>query len=1147
MGAILKNCPLFILNVFCKENKHVYFYRARMIRLLKNRIVLDTVCIGVLFIFFLYGCTAVDKDIKFTLLSSSHTQVNFVNEVVDTKDLNIQNYGYFYDGGGVAIGDINNNGLPDIYFVGNEVENKLYLNKGDFVFEDITESAGVGGDTEGWSTGATMVDINGNGYLDIYVSRVNYRTKTGANQLFINNKDNTFTEMAAEYGLDFKGYSKQAVFFDYNRNGRLDMFLLNHSFHSERTRGRAETLRAVQDTLAGDRLFRNDGDRFIDVTLEAGIYSSALGYGLGVAVSDINQNGWADIYVGNDYHEDDYLYINNGDGTFTEALKSSINHTSKSSMGNDIGDLTNNGNVDIISLDMLPEENDVLKRSGIIDPYERIRTHLNFGFKPKHSHNTLQINRGNAPDGTPVFSEIGYFAGVAKTDWSWATLIFDMDNDGWKDIYVANGMVGRPTDIDYNLKLQERVNQISVSDDIEEEYLDLIDEMPPIKIPNYAFKNNGDLTFTNMADEWGLRQPAYSSGAAYADLNNNGRLDLVVNNVNMPPFIYRNNSELNEKSHFLQVKLNGEGLNTSGIGSKVVLYHEDHLFYQEQMPTRGFQSSVDHVLHFGLGRYTDIDSLIVIWPDQSWQTIYDIPVNDRLELNQDQASGEFNYDHFHDSYDKALLENITEGIALDYTHQENSYNDFRREPSLPYKLTTAGPALAAGDVNGNGLDDLFIGGAHGQAGRLFIQQPDGSFISSEENSELFRADQDSEDVSAIFFDANGSGLNDLYVVSGGNQVFGSEEMLRDRLYINEGDGQFRKTADKLPEFYENGSVVAAADINGNGHNDLFVGTRRAFDYGVNPRSYLLQNDGNGFFEDVTDEIAPELREAGMITDAAWAQLSDGEYPDLVLAGEWMPITIFGYDGETFSRVAEHSGLEQTNGLWFSLLVDDFSQNGKPDIIAGNFGRNSRLSTSPEKPLRLYTQDFESNGQIASLLAYQNDGEYYPLEPLNEIVRQFTSLNSQITSYYEYSTKTLSEIFGEEIITDADYKEIYTLSSLFIENEGDYSFSKHDLPHEAQFSPVMGIHAGDFNDDGNRDLILAGNLFKVNPSFGGRQDASYGLMLQGNSGDEFKSLSLKSSGLFLRGEVRNITPITTAGDERVFAVARNNGRVQFFRY
>jgi hypothetical protein len=683
--------------------------------------------------FALAGCEKKEDESLLTLLSSSETNITFENNVIDTPQFNILNYLYFYDGGGVAVGDLNNNGLPDIFFVGNMVPNKLYLNKGDFRFEDITEKAGVGGDEGSWSTGVTMADVNGNGYLDIYISRVNYLNKEGPNQLFINNGDLTFTEKAAEYGLDFRGYSTQAVFFDYNNSGRLDLFLLNHSFHGENTYGRAENLRRIHDPKAGDRLFRNDGGSCTDVTGEAGIISSALGYGLGVAVSDINKNGWPDIYVGNDFHEDDYLYMNNGDGTFTESLYKSVGHTSLSSMGNDIGDINNNGYVDIVSLDMMPEDHEIYMRSGGPDLEIIARTKKDFGFGEKNARNTLQINRGLSPDGVPRFSETAFSSGVAKTDWSWAALLMDLENNGYKDLFVTNGMVGRPNDLDFVARVRyNRERQAGGS--VSEDEFELINLMPELKIPNYLFKNHDGQRFSNMAEEWGAGQPAISSGAAYADLNNNGRLDLVVNNTNMQAYIYRNNAPDPEEDNnrYLRVKLNGPEMNSTGIGAKVILYHKEQIFYQENFPTRGFQSSVEHVLHFGLGETPVVDSLMVILPDRRYEVKQQVETNRLIQLDNRDAEGEFDYSRLHRSYDNSLLGNVTGRTAVNFQHRENNFNDFNREPLMPYKLSTQGPALAVADISGNGLDDFYIGGAHRQSGRLFMQQEDGSFRRQED-------------------------------------------------------------------------------------------------------------------------------------------------------------------------------------------------------------------------------------------------------------------------------------------------------------------------------------------------------------------------------------------------------------------------------
>lgn len=1091
---------------------------------------------------FLLACSSEDEK-QFTLLSPAQTNIDFENRVTSTRDFNIINYMYFYDGGGVAAGDLNNNGLPDLFFVGNEEPNKLYFNRGDFQFEDVTEEAGIAGDRGSWSTGVTMADVTGNGYLDIYISRVNYLTKSGPNQFFENNGDGTFTESAADYGIDFEGYSTQAAFFDYNKNGRLDLFILNHSFHSEKTYGPVDVLREINDPKAGDRLFRNDGDRFTDVTEEAGIISSALGYGLGLAISDINKNGWPDIYIGNDFHENDYLYINNGDGTFTESLYESIGHTSGSSMGNDIADITNDGYPDIVSLDMMPDNHNSFMRSGGPDLTVIAEAKANFGFGDKNARNTIQIHRGLAPDGRAVYSELAFSLGLAKTDWSWASLFADFDNSGYKDLFVSNGMVRRPNDLDYIRRVgdfRERSTEGTLSD----EEFESIQFMPSIHIPNYMFKNYGGLRLDNTTEKWGVDQPSYSSGALYADLNDNGTLDLVVSNVNMQAFVYQNNAAVDSLHNYLKVSLSGSQMNSTGIGAKVVLYKNDEIFYQEQYPTRGFQSSVDHVLHYGLGLHTEIDSLLVVWPDDTFQTIYNIPSNQKLKLNHRDADGSFDYSRLHRSYENALIENVTNDLSLGFEHQENTHNDFSQEPLIPYKSSRMGPAVAIGDVTGNGRDDIFIGNAHRNRSGLFLQNENDEFSIS--NETLFTADARYEDVSAHFFDATGNGSLDLYVVSGGGQLFETNELFLDRLYINDGYGNFKRSEGRLPELRNNGSVAVSSDFNGDGSLDLFVGARsRPWYYGVSPENVLLQNDGTGQFQDVTDHAAPGLRDIGMVTDAIWADITGNGYDDLILAGEWMSVTVFENRGENLVNITEDLELNKLSGLWQSIAIDDLNGNGHLDIIAGNFGTNSRLQADVEHPLKLFVYDYDESGYTSGLISRRVDGKDVPFEQLDELLQEFPQLTQQITSYADYASKSIQELFGEEAIDKALTREIRELRSKIFWNNGDGTFDFQPLPVLAQSFPLNAIEIHE-DSEGRKHLLAVGNHYHVKPSMGGGQDAGYGLHMTYEHESGLKALNLQESGFFTEGVGRVVNAVEIGG-EMYYFVGKNNAAPELFRF
>ncbi len=1082
----------------------------------------------------------------FELLSPAATGVTFVNQVPDQDTaLNIINFLNYYDGGGVAVGDIDGDGLPDLYFTSNVGPNRLYRNLGNYRFEDITERAGVA-DPAGWKTGVTMADVNGDGLLDIYVSAMSYLTMHGHNVLYINNGDGTFTDRTKEYGLDFAGYSTQAVFFDYDGDGDLDMYLLNYSAHSERGPS-THPQRELRHPRAGDRLYRNEGGgHFVDVSDQAHIYGGVEGYGLGVVASDVNLDGCPDLYVANDFQENDFLYINNCDGTFTESIATAAGHTSHASMGVDAADFNNDGRPDLMVLDMLPEREDILKTSANADDFSIEQLKLRAGYHPQYSRNTLQLNRGLL-GGAVRFSEIGYLAGVYATDWSWAPLFADLDNDGHKDLFVTNGIYRRPNDLDYLAYVRDPAIQAALATGISPGILRrLTSMMPHVPIANYAFRNNGDLTFTNMAQAWGLAQPGFSNGAAYADLNNSGALDLVVNNLNAPAAIYRNHAREINGNAYLTVVLRGSGANTAGIGAKVVIKHQGTTQLLEQMPTRGFESSVDPRLHFGLGRAQQIDSLTVIWPDRRYQVLTHVAVNRTLTLSQRDAAGRYVYPH--DST-RPLFADVTARLAIDFTHQENSFYDYNREPLLPHLLSTEGPALAVGDVNGDGLDDIYVGGAKWQAGRLFIQQRDGTFRVSQQPA--FQADSLSEDVDAVFFDADGDGHPDLYVVSGGDEFWGDHDALQDRLYINDGHGNFQRDARALPRFSESGGCVAVGDFNGDGHLDLFVGRRVvAGRYGVTPRSYLLENDGTGHFRDVTLERAPGLAEAGMVTSASWTDYDNDGQLDLIVVGEWMPVRVFKQEHGRFVDRTAAAGLAGTEGWWNSVTAVDLNGDGRQDLVLGNLGLNSYLRASATEPARMYLHDFAHNGTQEQIITFYKHGVSYPLAGRDELVRLIAPLGNRYSSYAAFGASRVEDIFAASDLREAKLLEAHLFASAVALNNGDGTFKLQPLPVEAQVAPVNAALAEDFDGDGHVDLLLAGNFYGVPPVLG-RYDASYGLLLRGTGGagggdGRFAAVDLERSGLMIDGQVRRLGLVKRADGGRLIVVARNNDKLQILR-
>ena len=1080
------------------------------------------------------------QEYLFTLLPPSLTNVAFINQLTENEEFNIIEYLYFNNGAGVAAGDINNDGFIDLYFTSNQKSNKLYLNKGNLIFEDITDAAGVAGDGN-WKMGVTMADVNGDGYLDIYVCHVgNYKNLFGKNQLFINQGDLTFRDEAHEYGLDFEGFSTQAAFFDYDLDGDLDMYLLNHSVHTSRSYG-GVSLRSESDLRAGDRLYRHDMTEgkhvFTDVTSRAGIYSSQIGYGLGVNICDINNDGFPDIYVSNDFHEDDYLYINNRNGTFSDKLTEFIAHTTRSSMGNDIGDINNDSFLDIIVLDMLPDNEKIRKQSGGEDDYELFEIKKDFGYYYQYVRNNLQLNLGDG-----LFSEIGLLAGVYSTDWSWSPLFCDVDNDGWKDIFITNGIYRRANDLDYIKFLTGGNRYFPTKDNTNVPNSILYEKMPLHPNINYIFKNNRDLTFLNMAKEWGFDRLSYSNGASYADLDNDGDLDLIVNNINDHAFIYRNNSQNLTGNHFLSVRFKGGGMNTRAIGTRVTIYIDGQKQLLEQFPTRGFMSSVPDVLHFGLGSATNIDSIIVRWPDLSEQVLKNIAADTILILNIADAKKNTVSERKEKEDIKLFRKTIIPG--LEYRHIEDGYTDLHREKLIPHSLSEEGPPIAVGDINGDGLEDLFIGGAKGQPASIFMQNKNGSF--RELDMPIFVRERFSEDIDAAFFDADGDGDPDLYIVRGGNEFPAGDPFLSDLLLINNKGELSRSKKGTLPYIAFNGSCVRPADFDNDGDIDLFVGSRSVPGaYGWSPEQFLLENDGSGKFSNVTDKRINEIKYSGMVTDAQWVDYDYDGDKDLIVTGEWMKIMVYRNEKGYFKDVTNESGLDNTSGWWYCINACDIDMDGDMDLIGGNLGLNSILKASISEPVVLFLNDFDNNGSPDPLISYYQDGLCYPFAPFDELADQINVLRTTFPNYSDFGGKTVQEIFGSNILERSIIKKAELFESCLFVNNGDKTFSIVKLPIEAQFSPVRSIVVDDFNKDGINDMAIAGNNYSVRPSYG-RYDASYGWCLLGEEDYRFKSLMPSTSGLIIKGDARKILKVEISGKHYLIALV-NNEVMQIFEF
>jgi hypothetical protein len=1087
----------------------------------------------VLFIFlFLCQCKSdqakdtVPADALFTLLDPGKTGIDFQNVITEGLNTNVLMYEYFYNGGGVAVGDVNNDGLDDLYFTSNMQSNRLYLNKGNMVFEDITIGSGVTGRDGPWKTGTTMADVNGDGLLDIYVCYSgSVSPEARANQLFINqgvdpNGKPVFTEKAAEYGLNSPATSTQATFFDYDQDGDLDMFLLNHNPRSLPVLDEASTaeILKVDDPSNGMRLFRHDksanGEPFFqDITQQAGLLSSALSYGLGAAMADYNGDGWIDMYISNDYTIPDFLYLNNQKGGFVNQIQKSIGHTSHFSMGSDAADINNDGLTDILTLDMLPEDNRRQKLLMAPDNYEKFDFNLKVGFGHQYMRNMLQINQGLV-NNELSFAEMGQLAGISSTDWSWAALFADYDNDGWKDLYITNGYLRDYTNLDFLKYMGDYVqnNQGSIQ---RQNVLELVQQIPASNLSNYLFKNNGDLSFQNVSQPWGISQPSNSNGAAYSDLDNDGDLDLVVNNINLPASIYQNEADKRLKNHYLNLKLEGEGQNKHGLGAKVTLYQKGKIQYLEQMPTRGYQSSVSPVLHFGLGKTKNIDSLKIVWLSGKQELIYKLSGDQLLTLKEQNAGKAA---PLPSKLPAPFFKEI--GSPLAFQSPPNSINDFKRQPLLSNPLSQLGPCLIKGDINADGLEDVYAGGEGEQAGALFLQNKNGSF--TRKNQAAFEADKASDDSDAAFFDANGDGFQDLYVCSGGYANFLPDDpALQDRLYLNDGKGNFSKSTNALPAMLSSKSCVCVADINSDGKPDLFVGGRVIPGrYPETPRSFVLINNGKGQFIDQTTSLVPTLAQIGMVSDAAWHDLDGDKRPELILVGEFMPITVFGQKNGKWTDVTNAYFDKKYAGLWNTLLLEDLNGDGKTDLLVGNLGTNSQLKASDKEPVELYFKDFDDNGAVDPILCYYNQGTSYPYITRDELLDQMSIMRPRFPDYKSYADATLKDVFTPEELKGATRLEANYLKTALFVMGSSHKFQEKALPMEAQASPIYAICTLDFDQDGKKDLFLGGNINKARLKFG-KYDANYGLILKGDGKGTFSSVPQKQAGLRLLGDVRSV--------------------------
>lgn len=1077
----------------------------------------------------------------FDTLGAGETGLSFSNKLTPTQQFNIFKYLYYYNGAGIGAGDFNNDGKIDLFFAANQGQNRLFINKGNLQFKDVTQEAKIPNDSS-WSTGVSVVDINNDGLLDIYICRVGkYEILDSKNQLLIcqgidKNGVPYYKDEAHEYGLDFKGFSTQAAFFDYDGDGDLDMYLMNHTVHQNGTFGIREKLLNVKSPYSGDRIFRNNGNNtFTEVTEETGIHSSVLGYGLGICVSDINLDGYPDIYVGNDFHENDYLYINQHNGTFKDNLNNEIMHTSQFSMGVDVGDLNNDGYSEIISMDMLPSDPQILKRSLGEDEYDLFYNKITYGYNYQYTRNNLQFNRRNG-----MFSEIGLYSGVDATDWSWAPLFMDFDNDGLKDLFITNGISKRLNDIDYinyvsDDALQKKMNANKFNDND----MELINKFPQTKVPNRFFKNTGSLVFNDIAAQVKDNESSYSNGAVYADLDNDGDLDIVVNNVDAMATLYRNKTNDVKAKPFLDIKLKGPEKNINALGAKVFVYANNGIRTYENYPVRGFLSSMQIPIHIGLD-HAKIDSILLVWPDNSYQKIQYTSGNSLMSISYQKNLPAFNYQEI-TSYLKnktRQMVDITAKTKLLYQHEENPFPEFNRELLLPHMISTEGPALAVADINHDGLEDVFIGSSKWKKPVVFLQQTSGSFLKM--NQPDLDKDSTYEDVGACFTDVNNDGFPDLVVASGGNEYYGKDHYLSPRIYLNDGKGNFHKKNDAFDTLFVNASCVVPYDFNGDGYLDLFIGGRSVpLSYGEIPHSYLLQNDGTGKFKDVTDTYAKGLSNIGFVTSSLWFDLDKDGDKDLLITLEWGGIIAFINDHGRFTKKV----LTDKKGWWNFVLPVDLNNDGNFDLIAGNLGLNSRLKASEKEPVRMYYNDFDDNGKKEQLLTYYLDGKEIQFANKGELERQIPIIKKRFLYAQDFAKASLEDIFTRQKLITSDTLTANYFANAVLLNDGKLNFSVSALPWQAQLSPYRTALAIDANGDNLPDILIAGNYYDNNIQMG-RYDADFGSILVNKGQGNFEAENI--NGLQIKGQVRHLKNIMINGKE-AFILARNNDSTMIIQF